>query len=273
MPISLSARIPCKRSLAVTVVLSLGACATAPADPAARAEFDRTDDPAEPTNRKVFAANQYVDRNALQPVARGYQEHVPDGVRRGIHNFTSNLAQPGIAVNDLLQGNVSRAWNTTQRFAINTTAGGVGLFDVATGWNRPAHQADLGQTLGVWGVGAGPAVQLPLLGPSNVRDAVGAIGGFVLNPANLATGGAATAVSVVSGGLGAVDGRAGLLATTDSLQKGSLDYYATLRSVSAQRRAALVQEGREGRVQQAQPELGADAAGPGSGVAPVQPAS
>ena len=271
MPISLSAKAPCKRGVAIAAVLSLGACAAAPADPAAHAEFDGANDPAEPTNRKVFAANQYVDRNALQPVARSYQDNVPGGVRQGIHNFTSNLGQPGIAVNDLLQGNVSRAWNTTQRFAINTTVGGAGLFDVATGWNRPAHQADFGQTLGVWGMGTGPSVQLPLLGPSNVRDAVGTVGGLVLNPANLLTGGAAVAATVVSGGLGAVDGRAGLLATTDSLQQGSLDYYATLRSVSAQRRAALVQEGREGRVQQAQPSDGA--AGPASGMAPVQPAS
>ena len=275
-PLSPLRKAPC-RGLAFAAVLSLGACATAPADPAARAEFDGNNDPAEPTNREVFAANQYVDRNALQPVARGYQDYVPEGVRRGIHNFTGNLGQPGIAVNDLLQGNVSRAWNTAQRFAINTTVGGAGLFDVATDWNRPAHEADFGQTLGVWGVGTGPAVQLPLLGPSNLRDAVGSVGGLVTNPANLLTGGAAVAVSVVTGGLGAVDGRAGLLGTTDSLEKGSLDYYATLRSVSAQRRAALVQEGREGRVQ-ATPAGGADSAGaaPGGGAtlvtAPARPA-
>jgi len=268
---SLPPKLPCKRGLALAAVLSLGACATVPTDPTARAEFDGANDPAEPTNRQVFAANQFVDRNALQPVARGYQDYVPGGVRRGIHNFTSNLAQPGVAVNDLLQGNASRAWNTTQRFAINTTVGGAGLFDVATGWNRPSHQADFGQTLGVWGVEPGPAVTVPLLGPSNVRDAVGTVGGFLTNPVNLLTGGAGAAVNLATGGLGAVDGRAGLLGTTDSLEKGSLDYYATLRSVSAQRRAALVQEGREGRVQ-ALPASDAEAPGPASGVAPVRPA-
>ena len=105
--------------------LALAACAQVPADPVERAEFERTNDPAEPTNRTIFAGNQFVDRNALRPVARGYNEYVPDGVRRGLHNFVQNLGEPAIAVNDLLQGNAHRAWNTTQRFAINTTVGGL----------------------------------------------------------------------------------------------------------------------------------------------------
>lgn len=228
--------------------LSLGACATMPTDPEARADYVSANDPAEPTNRTIFAGNQFVDRNALQPVARGYREYIPGRVRRSAANFVSNLAQPGVLVNDVLQGNVSRAWNTTQRFVINTTVGGAGLFDVATDWDRPGHQADLGQTLGVWGVASGPSVQLPLLGPSNVRDTVGAIGGFVTNPVNLATGGAASAVTATGGVLGVVGGRADLLNATDELEKNSLDYYATLRSISAQRRGAFIQEGREGRV-------------------------
>jgi phospholipid-binding lipoprotein MlaA len=235
-------------SLLLTSVLSLFACAHAPADPEARAEYEQNNDPAEPTNRAIFAGNQFVDRHALQPVARGYEDHVPGRVRKSIHNFVGNLGQPVIAVNDVLQGNFSRAWNTTQRFAINTTAGGVGLFDVATDWNRPEHSADFGQTLGVWGVGPGPAVQLPLFGPSNVRDGVGKIVGLVANPANFVSGGAATAVGAVSGGLGLVDGRANQLGTTDSLEHTSLDYYATLRSAMAQHRAAVVEEGKAGLV-------------------------
>ena len=228
--------------------LALAACAHAPADPEARAEFLKNNDPAEPTNRAIFGANQFVDRNAVRPIARGYNEYVPAGVRRSLHNFVANLEEPGIAVNDVLQGNMSRAWNTTQRFAVNTTVGGVGLFDVATDWNRPHHSADFGQTLGVWGVGPGPAVQLPFFGPSNVRDSVGKVAGIVTNPLSLASGGAASAVNAASGGVGVVDGRARLLPTTDDLERSSLDYYATLRSVMAQRRARLVAEGKLGAV-------------------------
>jgi phospholipid-binding lipoprotein MlaA len=227
--------------LVLTPILSLLACASIPKDPEARVEYERTNDPAEPTNRKIFAANQFVDHHAMQPVARGYETYVPSRVRNGLHNFVSNLGQPAVAVNDVLQGNLYRAWTTTQRFAINTTVGGAGLFDVATDWDRPAHESDFGQTLGVWGVGTGPAVQLPLFGPSNVRDSVGKVVGLVTNPASLVP-----AVGVASGGIGLVDGRANTLGATDSLERTSLDYYATLRSVTAQRRAALVAAGKAG---------------------------
>jgi phospholipid-binding lipoprotein MlaA len=169
-------------------------------------------------------------------------------VRKSLHNFVANLGQPSIAVNDALQGNFSRSWNTIQRFAINTTVGGVGLFDVATDWNRPGHSADFGQTFGVWGIGPGPSVQLPIFGPSNVRDSFGKLADLVTNPANLASGGAAAALGAASGGAGFIDGRAELLSTTDPLERNSLDYYAALRSIMAQRRTALVAEGKAGDV-------------------------
>jgi phospholipid-binding lipoprotein MlaA len=139
------------RTLASGIALAsaLAACAHPPADATARAEYERNNDPAEPTNRVIFAGNKFVDDHALQPVARGYEEHVPGRVRKSLHNFVSNLSQPAIAVNDVLQGNFSRSWNTLQRFVINTTVGGAGLFDVATDWDRPGHLADFGQTLGV----------------------------------------------------------------------------------------------------------------------------
>src|SRR5258706_9595698 len=138
-------------------ILALVACAPASRDPETQAAYERIHDPAEPANRRVFAANQFVDHHALQPVARGYEDYVPARVRRRIHNFVDNLAQPSVAVNDILQGNVTRAWNTTERFGLNTTIGGLGIFDVATDWDRPGHGADFGQTLGVWGIGPGPA--------------------------------------------------------------------------------------------------------------------
>jgi phospholipid-binding lipoprotein MlaA len=245
----------CVRLIPLAVLLGLPSCAHVPADPAAQADYERNDDPAEPTNRVLFAGNQSVDHHALQPVARGYTEYVPGAARRGIHNLLGNLEQPGIAVNDVLQGNVSRAWTTTQRFAINTVVGGAGVFDVATGWNRPGHAADFGQTLGVWGVGPGPAVQLPLFGPSNVRDSVGKVVGMVTDPVTLATAGLGAAVTVTKGVTNVVDSRATLLPTTDSLEHNSLDYYATLRTAMAQHRAALVAQGEAGLVA---PQQGVD---------------
>jgi phospholipid-binding lipoprotein MlaA len=238
----------CIRAIPLAGLLGLPACAQKPEDPAAQAQYEQNNDPIEPTNRVIFAGNQFVDHNALQPVARGYKENVPGAAQRGIHNVLSNLEQPSIAINDVLQGNVSRAWTTTQRFAINTVVGGVGVFDVATDWNRPGHSADFGQTLGVWGVGTGPAVQLPLFGPSNVRDSVGKVVGMVTDPVSLATAGASIAVTATKGVAGVVDGRAELLSTTDSLEHNSLDYYAVLRSATAQRRAALVAQGKAGLV-------------------------
>jgi phospholipid-binding lipoprotein MlaA len=234
--------------IALASAFALVACAHPPAEPQARAEYERNNDPAEPTNRVIFAGNKFVDDNALQPVARGYEDYVPGRVRKSMHNFVSNLGQPAIAVNDVLQGNFSRSWNTLQRFVINTTVGGAGLFDVATDWDRPGHLADFGQTLGVWGVGPGPSVQLPLFGPSNVRDSVGKVIDLVSNPTNFIPGGAAATVGTATGGVGFIDGRAALLSTTVPLEHNSLDYYAALRSAAAQRRAALVAAGKAGDV-------------------------
>jgi phospholipid-binding lipoprotein MlaA len=234
--------------IALASALALAGCAHPPAEPQARAEYERNNDPAEPTNRAIFAGNKFVDDNALQPVARGYEDYAPGRVQKSIHNFVSNLGQPAIAVNDVLQGNFSRSWNTLQRFVINTTVGGAGLFDVATGWDRPGHLADFGQTLGVWGVGPGPSVQLPLFGPSNARDSVGKVIDLASNPTNFIPGGAAATVSTATGGVGFIDRRANLLSTTGPLEHNSLDYYAALRSAAAQRRAALVAEGKAGDV-------------------------
>lgn len=234
------------RGPAIASILFLVACAQVPTDPEERAAYDSANDPAEPTNRTIFAANQFVDRNALQPIARAYDEYVPSRARKSIHNFVSNLREPGVAVNDTLQANFGRAWNTTQRFVINTTVGGAGLFDVATDWDRPHHQADFGQTFGVWGVDTGPSVQLPLFGPSNVRDTVGTAVGFLANPLNFIPGGTMSTIELAGTGVGTVDGRANMLGTTDALEKTSLDYYASLRSMQAQRRAALIDEGKAG---------------------------
>lgn len=235
-----------RAGLLSVAVLSLPACGFTGAEPTA-ASAD-VYDPVEPTNRAVFSANQFIDRNALRPISRAYRDNVPVELRTAVGNFSSNLREPVTLVNDLLQGNTARAWTTTQRFVVNSTVGVGGLLDVGTDLDLPRHAADFGQTLGVWGVGPGPAVQLPLLGPSNTRDTVGTVVTLLANPLSFIPGGVITGVVAGGTGAGVVDGRANLLETTDALEASSLDYYASLRSAQAQRRAALVQEGRRGAV-------------------------
>lgn len=227
-------------------LIGLSACAHPPSDPDALAAYESANDPAEPTNRTIFAGNMYVDRHVLKPVAVAYTNNVPERVRKSIRNFTSNLEEPGVAVNDVLQGNLDRAWNTTERFAINTIVGGAGLFDVASDWDHLHQSADFGQTFGVWGVGPGPCVQIPILGPSNARDVVGKVAGIATNPFSFLSGGAASAVETASGGLGALDGRARSIPTTDEVERTSVDYYAALRSIASQKRAAMVEDGKAG---------------------------
>lgn len=236
------------RVVVLAVLFGVAACADVPEDPDERAEFERVNDPAEPTNRAIFDANQFVDRNVLKPVAEAYDENMPDEAKHSVQSFVTNLSEPGVLVNDVLQGNLDRAWNTTQRFVVNSTVGGAGLFDVASDWGLPAHQADFGQTFGVWGMGPGPAVQLPLLGPSNARDAVGTVVGFVANPLNFIPGSTMSTIVISGTGTGLVDSRARMLPITNDLEANSLDYYAALRSAAAQRRETLVEEGKAGEV-------------------------
>jgi phospholipid-binding lipoprotein MlaA len=219
----------------------LSACAEVPADPLALAAYEEANDPAEPTNRLIFDGNQWVDRNAFQPMARAYSGHVPEDLRRSVRNFSQNLGAPLVLVNDVLQGNMTRAWTITQRFAVNTTVGVAGIIDVASGWELPAHQADFGQTMGVWGVGPGPSVQLPLLGPSNVRDATGTLLGLFGDPVSYVPG--VQIVQRVGAVAGAVDARARLLPMTDDLERNSVDPYAATRSLHAQYREGFVAEG------------------------------
>lgn len=201
---------------------ALGACAEVPTDPVARSAYDEANDPVEPTNRVIFDGTQWVDRNAVQPVARAYQDNLPDGVHDSVHNFGQNLESPFVLVNDVLQGNMGRAWTTTQRFVVNTTVGAAGLFDVASDWDLPAHKADFGQTLGVWGVESGPSGQLPLLGPSNLRAAAGTAVGLLCDPVGYVP--RMQVVQTAGAVGGAIDGRARMLAMTDDLEKSSADY-------------------------------------------------
>ena len=225
---------------ALLLVLGCFGCAAAPRDSATSDDADAEHDPAEQVNRAIFKVNVAADHAVMRPVAQAYADHVPEGVQKGLHNIVQNLKQPAVVVNDALQGNVKQAWQSVQRLAVNSTVGVAGVFDVAEKWGLPPHKADFGQTLALWGIGEGPFVELPLLGPSNARDTVGTVVDMAMNPLNFVGAAPATYASIAAGGTNVVDTRAQHLHDLDELERNSLDYYATLRTVYRQHREAEI---------------------------------
>ena len=244
-------RVGSASAVVLGLLLSCSGCATTPSSSPTADEADTDNDPAEGVNRAIFKANLAADHAVMRPVAEAYTDHVPEVVQTGIHNVVQNLKEPAVALNDLLQGNVNYAWQSVQRLAVNTTVGAAVVVDVAAKWGLPPHKADFGQTLAVWGVGEGPFVELPLLGPSNPRDALGTAVDLALNPLTFVGGAPATYAGVATGGANLIDTRAQHLQDLDALERDSLDYYATLRSVYRQHREAEISAAKqppEGRV-------------------------
>lgn len=198
-------------------------------------------DPLEGFNRGVQSFNDGVDNAVLKPVAEAYVKVVPSFVRTGIGNFFGNLGDGWSAVNHLLQGKPKSALNMTLRMAVNTTFGLGGLLDVAGEAGLERQPEDLGQTLGVWGLPAGPYLVLPLLGPSSVRDSVGTAVGLSSRTTPEYTDDQAVANSAFL--LGVVHARAGLLGATKLLDDIALDRYTFLRDAYLARRRNLVYDG------------------------------
>ena len=146
-------------------------CATALLAPLA-AQAATEEDPWESINRPIFRFNDTVDTYALKPIAQGYQYVTPQFLQDGVHNFFQNLGDVANLANNILQLKPYAAGVDTARLIVNTTFGIGGFFDVGTRMGLQRNDEDFGQTLGYWGVGSGPYVMLPLLGPSTVRDAV-----------------------------------------------------------------------------------------------------
>jgi phospholipid-binding lipoprotein MlaA len=222
-------------------------CATKPpaSDPDALADYEQTDDPLEPTNRVFYAINNGLDTVILRPLALAYRYAVPGAVRDGLHNLLANAGTPVQLTNDVLEGKPRRAGDTTMRFLINTTVGVAGIFDVATKWGYPDHDADFGMTLANWGVPSGPFLFLPVLGPSDPRDAVGFGVNILFDPFTWIgwphdTGMAAFKWSRY--GLNAVDQRERVLDSLDSIKKTALDPYATFRSLYRQHRRGQIED-------------------------------
>jgi phospholipid-binding lipoprotein MlaA len=229
--------------LAAAFVLGLGACATRPpaSDVGATQDFNENNDPLEPANRVSFAVNNGLDTYLLAPVARAYRYAVPGVIRRPVHNVLSNMTTPVVFINDVVQTRPRAAGDTFMRFIINTTIGVGGVFDVAAGWGYPYHDNDFGLTMALWGIPEGPFLFLPLLGPSNPRDAAGygvdiAFDPFIWTP----TGQGLHTVDTARTGMSIIDTRTNVLDEVDSIKKTALDPYATFRSLYRQNRQSTV---------------------------------
>ena len=230
---------------AVVLAAALAACATQPpaTDPDALADFRQTNDPLEPTNRFFYSVNDGLDTYLLRPVAVAYRQ-VPGVIRRPIHNVLANMSTPITFANDVLQTKPTRAGTSMMRFLINSTAGVGGLFDVASDLGYPEHDTDFGVTLALWGAGDGPFLFLPVLGPSNPRDATGFAGNAVLDPFTWVTFGGVNTLRYAKFGAGAVDARERLLDPVDNIKKTALDPYATFRSLYRQNRQSVIDQTR-----------------------------
>lgn len=230
----------------VGLTLSLGACATVndPDDPASIARYE-VNDPFEEWNRSFFALNMLADELVVEPVAVGYTTIFPKPVRRSITNFMDNILSPVTLANDLLQFEFGRAGTTITRFVLNTTIGIGGVFDFARVGGIEGHKEDFGQTLAVYGFGEGFFLMAPLLGPAPPRDLAGVIVDSAINPLNYTK---QEDTWMLRAGLSAFDminDRAENIETMDNLERTSLDYYATVRSLYRQNRKSEISNGRD----------------------------
>ena len=204
-------------------------------------ESQRLNDPFEGFNRSVYGFNTAADKAVLRPVAKAYHAVLPDVAERSVGRFFRNLGEPLNIVNNLLQGKVDGALNSTYRFAVNSTVGLLGLFDVAKSYDVEHKPEDLGQTLAAWGVNPGPYVVIPFLGPTNFRDGFGRIvSRAAFNPNDELTDTNSAQLSLFV--LNVVDVRAGLLGIDDTLNN-QLDPYLFLKDAFESNRINAIYDG------------------------------
>jgi phospholipid-binding lipoprotein MlaA len=224
-------------------LLALGITGCATTTPPSQMGQD-PNDPYEATNRQIFAFNQKLDEYVALPVAKFYVDVVPDVARDGVHNFLANLDVPVTFGNDVLQGAADHAADSLGRFVINSTIGVGGLIDVAQKIGVREHDSDFGETLGVWGVGPGPYLVLPLLGPSDPRDALGYGVDIAMDPGTWISWRSSTYYMLGRGVMKIVDERARNIDTLNEIERTSVDLYATLRSLYRQHREAEIHGGK-----------------------------
>ncbi|MBI1396044.1 MAG: VacJ family lipoprotein [Betaproteobacteria bacterium] len=218
-------------SVCVGALLSFGCATNRPPTPG---------DPFEPVNRAIYKFNDKADKYVAKPVAKFYVHVVPQFARTGIHNFFNNLGDVVVLVNDLLQLKFTEASRDSVRVVANTTFGGLGFVDVAGMRGLRRRDEDFGQTLGYWGVGPGPYLILPFLGPSTVRDGIGT---YVDSYPDLLWKLPNVPVRNSAAGLRLVDTRASLLPTERVFRQAAVDPYSFLRDAYLQRRINQIYDG------------------------------
>jgi len=201
-------------------------------------------DPFESVNRVTFQFNDFVYIKIMQPISNGYQKVTPDPIERGASNFFENLAYPVRLVGNLLQLELKDAWLETERFAVNTTLGIVGVRRAADKFERlqPIPAEDVGLALGTWGIGSGPYLVLPLIGPSNCRDLVGLVGDRAVNPLK-------KPFSVIEDyqwqfaydATEVVVNSPKLFDIYTQMKEGAIDPYSAMKNAYAQRRRAMIE--------------------------------
>jgi phospholipid-binding lipoprotein MlaA len=227
---------PVRTICAVLLAFSLSACvATTPEN--------MPNDPNEKQNRAMFKTNQWLDRNLVYPSAVAYAAVVPPKARDRVHDFLMNLDLPLTFVNDVLQAEPDRAGDSFQRFVINSTVGIGGLWDVASKIGVPNHAEDFGQTLAVWGVPDGAYLMLPMYGPSNPRDATGIVVDFFIDPLTHVPLNNKIFWEAARTYGSYLDLRARNLNTLQGIERGSVDYYASVRSLYRQSRKEAIANG------------------------------
>ena len=201
----------------------------------------RFSDPLENINRFFFSLNQRLDRNAGRPAATAYKDTVPQAVRSGLHNVLDNLGGPVTVANSLLQVRLKDAGIATGRFLVNTTIGLAGIFDVASDWGLPGRNRDFGETMGTYGVPPGPYLVLPFRGSTDVRDFAGNYIDGYATPLRYVRYDGRNYVGLMKSTLGSMDNRATNLVTLRDIERASVDYYATVRTLYLERRARLIE--------------------------------
>src|SRR5258707_15628354 len=229
---------PVISALALSMVL--GACSTPSPESLAQ------NDPWEKTNRDIFDFDVRVDHAVARPIAEGYRAAVPEPVRDGIHNALTNLNAPVVLANDVLQGDGNKAVNTAGRIVINSTVGIGGLIDVASKIGIPGHDNDFGITLGKNGIAEGSYLVLPFAGPMPPRDLLGKAVDQAFDPLTYVRFHGKDTWMVVRFGIGILDARTSTLDAVETIERSSIDFYATIRNLYRQSRNAKINGGKTG---------------------------
>ena len=229
--------------LTVLACLLLTGCASNNDETPTYANGQKISDPFEGYNRAGFKFNDALDQAVLEPTARGYKYVMPDFAETGVRSAVRNLRSPLDFGNQVLQADFDGALGTLSRAMINTTFGVLGFVDLAADAGIPYEREDFGQTLAVWGVGHGPYIVAPLIGPASLRDHLANFGEALVDPVRLYlfnTDEETTYYIITTTAL--LDRRVQLLDILADLRKNSIDYYASVRSLYYQNRQAMVND-------------------------------